>query len=128
MNNIGDTEIIHDSCGTGPEVHVDNRSGVGDVVDDIDNGLPPPGLDISLEIGQLNNIEPSEFAAVGNVGGGHLINNNHIDVAVVNNVSNNEIINNNCGTGPDINDGDQMGMVDVVAALNSDLCDVAILQ
>ncbi len=34
VNNVGDTEIIHDSYGTGPDVHVDNRLGVGDVVGD----------------------------------------------------------------------------------------------
>jgi hypothetical protein len=38
MNNVGDTVIIHNSCGTGPDVHVDNQLGVGDVVGDIDNG------------------------------------------------------------------------------------------
>jgi hypothetical protein len=128
VNNVGDTEIIHNSCGTGPDIHIDNRSGVGDVVGDIDNGSPSPGLDNSFEIGRLNNIEPREFAAVGNIGGGHLINNYHFDVAVVNNVGNNEIINDSCGTGPDIKDGDWMGVVDVVAALNSDSGDVAILQ
>ena len=128
VNNVGDTEIIHDSCGTGPDVHVDNQLGVGDVVGDIDNGSPSPGLDNGFEIGWLNNIEPREFAAIGNVGGGHSINNNHFDVAVVNNVGNNEIIHDSCGTGPDINIGDQMGMVDIIAALNSDPRDVAILQ
>jgi len=46
----------------------------------------------------------------------------------MNNVGNNDIIHDSCGTGPDINVGDQMGVVNVVAALNSDLCDVAILQ
>jgi hypothetical protein len=115
VNNIGDTEIIHDSCGTGPDVHVDNQLGVGDIVGDIDNGSPSPGLDNGFEIGRLNNIEPREFAAVGNAGDGHLINNNHFDVAVVNNVSNNEIIHNSCGTRPDINIGDQIGVVDVIA-------------
>jgi hypothetical protein len=48
-------------------------------------------------------------------------------VAVVNNVGNNEFINNSCGTGPDIKIGDEMGMVDVFAALNSDPSDVPIL-
>ncbi len=57
-----------------------------------------------------------------------MINNNHFDVAVVNNVGNNDVIHDSCGTGPDINVGDQIGMVDVVAALNSDPRDVAILQ
>ncbi len=57
-----------------------------------------------------------------------MINNNHFDVAVVNNDGNNEIINNSCGTGPDIDYDDQMGMVDVVAALNCDPRDVAIWQ
>jgi hypothetical protein len=128
VNNVGDTGLIHDSSGTGPNIHVDNQSGVGDVIGGIENGSPSPGLDNGFEIGRLNNIEPREFAAVGNIGGGHLINNNHFDVAVVNNVGNNEIIHNSCGTGPDINVGDQIGMVDVVAALNSGLCDVAILQ
>jgi hypothetical protein len=128
VNNVGDTEIIHNSCGTGPDVHVDNQSGMGDIVGDIDNGSPSPGLDNGFEIGRLNNIEPREFAAVGNVGGGHWINNNHCDVAVVNNVGNNEIIHDSCGTGPDINIGYQIGMVDVIAVLNSDSRDVAILQ
>jgi hypothetical protein len=128
VNNVGDTEIIHNSCGTGPDIHVDNQSGVGDVVGDIENGSPSPGLDNGFEIGWLDNIELREFAAIGNVGGGHLINNNHFDVAVVKNVGNNEIIHNSCGTGPDINVGDQIGVVDVVAVLNSDLRDVAILQ
>ncbi len=45
MNNIGHAEIIHGSCGTGPDVHIDNRSGVGDVVGDNDNGSPSPGVD-----------------------------------------------------------------------------------
>jgi hypothetical protein len=124
VNNIGDTEIIHDSCGTGPDVHIDNQLGVGDVVGGNDNGSPSPGVDNGFEVGQLNNIEPLEFAAVGNVRGGHSINNNHFDVAVVNNVGSNEFMNDSCATGPDINIGDQMGMVDVVAALNSDPCDV----
>jgi hypothetical protein len=105
VNNDGYTEIIHHSYGTGPDVHVDNRLGMGDVVGNIDNGSPSPSLDNSFEIGWLNNIEPCEFAAVGNVGGGHSINNNHFDVAVVNNVGNNEIIINGCDTGPDINYG-----------------------
>jgi hypothetical protein len=128
VNNIGDTEIIHDSCGTGPDVHIDNQLGVGDVVGDIDNGSPSPGLDNGFESGRLNNIEPCEFTAIGDIGGGHSINNNYFDVAVVNNVGNNEIIHKSCGTGPDINVGNQIGVVDVVAALNSDPRDVAILQ
>ncbi len=65
VNNVGDTEIIHNSCGTGPDVHIDNQSGMGDIVGDIDNGSPSPSLDNSFEIGQLNNIELREFAAVG---------------------------------------------------------------
>jgi hypothetical protein len=116
-NNIGDTEIIHNSCGTGPDVHVDNQSGMGDVVGNIDNGSPSPSLDNGFEIGWLNYIEPCEFAVVGNGVGGHSINNNHFDVAVVNNVGNNDIIHDSCGTGPDINVGDRIGMVDVVAIL-----------
>jgi hypothetical protein len=128
MKNVGDTENIHKSCDTGPEVHVDNQSGMGGVIGDIDNGSPSLSLDNGFEIGQLNNIEQREFAVVGNVGGGHSINNNHFDVAVVNNVGNNDIIHDSCGTGPDINVGDQIGVVDVVAALNGDPCDVAILQ
>jgi hypothetical protein len=103
VNNVGDTKIIHDSCGTGPDVDVDNRSGMRDVIDDVDNGSPSPGGDNSFEVGQLNNIEPRDVAAVGNVGGGHAINNNHCDVAVVNNVGNNEIIHDSCGTGSDTN-------------------------
>jgi hypothetical protein len=82
----------------------------------------------ALKLDSLTNIEPCDVAAVGNVGGGHVINNNHCDVAVMNNVGNDEFINNSCATGPDINVGDQMGVVDVVAALNRDPCDVAILQ
>ncbi len=49
VKNVGDTEIIHDSCGTGPEVHVDNWSGVGEVVGDNDNGSPSPGVDNTLK-------------------------------------------------------------------------------
>ncbi len=49
-------------------------------------------------------------------------------MAAVNNVGNNDIIHDSCGTGPDINIGDRIGMVDVVAALKSDPRDVAILQ
>ncbi len=128
VNNVGDTEIIHNSWGTEPDVHVDSQSGVGDVVGHTNNGSLSPSLDNGFEIGRLDNIEPHEFAAVGNVGGGHTIHNIHFDVAVVNNVGNNEIIHDSCGTGPDINIGDQIGMVDVVAALNSDLRDKAILQ
>jgi hypothetical protein len=46
----------------------------------------------------------------------------------MNNLGNTEFINDSCGTGPDINIGDRMGAMDIVAALNSYLCDVAILQ
>jgi hypothetical protein len=42
LNNIGDTEIIHGSCGTGPDVHTDNLPGVGDI-----------GLDIVLKLDGL---------------------------------------------------------------------------
>jgi hypothetical protein len=90
----------------GPKVHVDNQSGVGDVVGDKDNGSPSPSGHNSFQVGQLNNIELHDIAAVGNAGGGHAINNNHCDVAVMNNVGNNEFINNSCATGPDINVGD----------------------
>ncbi len=128
VNDIGDTEISYGSCGTGPDVHVSNWSGVGDAICDNDNGSPSPSVDNGFEVWRLNNIEPREFAAVGNVGGGHSTNNNHFDVAVVKDVGNNEFINNSCGTGPDINVGDWMGVVDVVAALNSNPRDVAILQ
>jgi hypothetical protein len=128
VNNVGDTEIIHDSCGTGPDVPVDNQSGMGDAVGDNDNGSPSPGVDNGFEVGWRNIIEPRKFATVGNVGGGDAINNNHFDVAVVNNVSNTEFINNSCGTEPNINVGDQMGVVYIVAALNSDPHDVAILK
>ncbi len=128
VNNIGDTEIVHNSCGTGPDIHIDNQSGVRDVVGDTDNGSPSPGGDNGFEVIRLNNIELRDVAAVGNIGSGHAINNNHCDVAVVNNVGNTEFINNSCGTVPDINVGDQMGMVDVFAALNSELSDVAILE
>ncbi len=106
VNNIGVTEIIHDSCGTGPDIHVDNQLGMGNVVGDIDNGSPSPGLDNGFENGRLNNIEPREFAVVRNVGGGHSINNNQFDVAVMNNVGNKDIIQDSDGTGPDINIGD----------------------
>jgi hypothetical protein len=128
MNNVGDTEIFHDSCGTGLDVHVDNQASVADVVGDNDNGSPSPGGDNGFEVRQLNNIELCDVAAVGNAGGGHAININHFDVAVMKNVGNCESVNNSCATGSDINVGDQMGMVDVVAALNSDPRDVAILQ
>ncbi len=100
VNNLGDTEIMNDSCGTGPDIHADNRSGMRDVVGDNDNGSPSPGGDNSFVVGRLDNIEPCDVAAVGNIGGGHAINKNHCDVAVVNNVGNNEFINNGCGTGP----------------------------
>ncbi len=106
VNNVGDTEIIHNSCGTGPVVHVNNRSGMGDVVGDNVNGSLSPGGDNGFEVRQLNNIEPRDVAAVGNVGGSHAINNYHCDVAVVNNVGNNEFVNGSCATGPDINVGD----------------------
>jgi hypothetical protein len=82
VNKVGDTENIHNSCGTGPDGHVDNRSGVGDVIGDNDNGSPSPGGDNSFEVGRLNNIEPHGFAAVGNFGGGLAINNNHFDVVL----------------------------------------------
>jgi hypothetical protein len=38
VNKIGDTEIIQDSYGTGPDVNDDNRLGAADVVGDNDNG------------------------------------------------------------------------------------------
>jgi hypothetical protein len=126
--NVGDTEIIHDGCGTGPDVHVDNWSSVGDLVGDNDNGSPSPGGDSGFEVRWLNNIELRDVATVGSVGGGHAINNNHCDVAAVNSVGNTEFINDSCGTGLDINVGDQMGMVDIIAALNSEPRDVAISQ
>jgi hypothetical protein len=66
--------------------------------------------------------------AVGNTGGGHAINNNHRDVAVVNNVGNTEFINDRCGTGSDIKVGNRMGVVDVVADLNSEPHEAAILH
>jgi hypothetical protein len=128
VNNVGDTEIIHNSCGTGPDVHIDNWLGIGDVVGDNDNGSPSPGVDNIFEVRRLNNIEPREFAAVWNTGVGHAINNNHFHVAIVNNVGNTEFINNSCGTEPDINVGGQMGVADIVAALNSDPGDMPILQ
>jgi hypothetical protein len=106
VNNVGDTEIIHDSCGTVPDVNIYNQSGVVNVVGDIDNGSPSSGLDNGFEIGWPNHVEPHEFAAIGNVGGGHLINNNPFYLAAMNNVRNNEIIHNSCGTGLDINVGD----------------------
>jgi hypothetical protein len=79
---------------------------VGDVVSDKDNGSPSPSGDNGFEVRQLNNIEPCDVAAVGNVGGGHAINNNHCDVAVMNNVGNNEFMNDSCVTGLGINIGD----------------------
>jgi hypothetical protein len=74
VNNVGDIEIICNSCGTGPDVHIDNRLGVGDVISDNDNGSPSPSGDNGFEVGQLNNTEPRDVAAVGNVGSGHAIN------------------------------------------------------
>jgi hypothetical protein len=56
---------------------------MGEVVVDNDNGSLSPGGDNGFDVGWLNNIEPREFAAVGNVGGAHAINNNHFDVAFV---------------------------------------------
>ncbi len=82
VSNIGDTERIHDSCSTGPDVHIDNWLSMGDVVGDNDNGSPSPGGDNDFEVRRLYNIGPREFAAVGNVGSDHAINNNHFDVAV----------------------------------------------
>ena len=73
VNNVGNSEIIHDSCDTGPDVHVDNQLGVGDIVGDNDNGSPSPGGENSFEVGQLNNIELRDVAAVENVSGGHAI-------------------------------------------------------
>jgi hypothetical protein len=128
MNNIGDTEIIQDSCGTGPDINNDNWLGVVDIVGDNDNGSPLPSGDNSFDIRQINNIEPCDIAAVGHTGGDHAMNNNHHDVVVMNNVSNTKFINDSCGTGPDINVGNQTGVVDVVAAINSEPPDVAILQ
>ncbi len=119
VNNVGDTVIVHYSCGTGSDVKVENQSGVVDVVGDNYNGSPSSGGDNGFLVGRLNSIEPRDVAAVGNVGGGHAINNNHRDVAAVNNVGNTEFINDSCGIGPDINVGNRMGIVDVVAALNS---------
>ena len=87
---------------------------MGDVIGDNDNGSPLPSGDNGFEVGQLNNIEPRDVAAVGNAGGSHAINNNHCDVAVVNNNGDNEFINYSCGTGPDMNIGDQMGMVELL--------------
>ncbi len=69
---------------------------MGDIVGDNGNGSPSPGVDNGFEVGRLNNIEPREFAAVGDVGGGHAINNNHFDVAVMNNVGHTEFINDSC--------------------------------
>ncbi len=128
VNNLGDTKIIHDSCGTGPDVNIENWMGVVDIVGDNNNGSLSPGRDDGFEVRRINNIDPRDVAAVGNVGGGHAINKNHSDVAVMNNVVNTEFINNSCGTGPDINVSNQTSMVDVVAALNSEPRDVAILQ
>jgi hypothetical protein len=118
VDNVGNTENIHNSCGTGPDVHVNSQLGKGDFDGDNDNGSPSPCEDNGFDFGWLNNIEFHEFAAVGNVGGGHAINNNHFGVAVVNNVGNTEYIIV----------GDVMGLVDIVAALNRDTHDVAILQ
>ncbi len=101
---------------------------MGDNVGDNDNGSPSPSGDNGFEVGRLNNIEPRGFAAIGNVGVGHAINNNHFAVAAVNNVGKTEFINDSCDTGPGINVGDQTGVVYVVAASNSDPRDVAILQ
>ncbi len=119
VNNIGDIEIIHGSSGTGPDVNVDNWSGVVDVIGDNDNGSLSPGGDDGFEVGHINNIAPRDVAAVRNVGGGHAINNNHHDMAVMNNVGNTEFVNDSCGTGPDINIGNRTGVLDVVAAINS---------
>jgi hypothetical protein len=59
-----------------------------DIVGDNDNGSSSPGADNGFEVRRFNNIEPRDVAAVGNVGGGHAINNNQWDVVVMNNVGN----------------------------------------
>jgi hypothetical protein len=66
------------------------------------------------------NNEPCDVSAVGNVGGDHAINNNNRDVAVVNNVGDTEIIHNSCGTGPDVNVDNWLGVVDVVVIMTMD--------
>jgi hypothetical protein len=50
VNDIGDTEISYGSCGTGPDVHVSNWSGVGDAICDNDNGSPSPSVDNGFEV------------------------------------------------------------------------------
>jgi hypothetical protein len=67
VNDVGDTEIIHNNCGTWPDVHIDNWLGMGDIVGDNDNCSLSPSVDNGFEVGRLNNIEQREFAAVGNV-------------------------------------------------------------
>jgi hypothetical protein len=60
------------------------------------------------------NNEPRDVSAVGNVGGDHAINNNNHNVAVVNNIGDTQIMHNSCGTGPDINVENWLGVVDIV--------------
>jgi hypothetical protein len=60
------------------------------------------------------NNERRDVSAVGNVGGDHAINNKNRDVAVVNNVSDTENIHNSCGTAPDVNIENWLGVVDVI--------------
>ncbi len=114
VNNVGDTKIIHNSCGTGPDVNNENWSGMVDIVGDNDNGSPSPSDDNGFKVRQINYIEPREVSAVGNIGGDHAINNNNHDVAVVTNVGDTEIIHGSCGTGPDINVENWLGVVDAV--------------
>jgi hypothetical protein len=96
VNNAGASEIIYDSHGTGPDVNVENWPGVVDIFGVNDNGSTSPGGDNNFEVRWINNIEPRDVAAVGNIGGGHAINNIRRDVAVVNNIGNTKFINDSC--------------------------------
>ncbi len=63
VNNNGDTGIIQDSCGTGPEINVDNWSGMVDVVGDNDKGSPSPCGDDGFEVGYIYNRKNLQNAA-----------------------------------------------------------------
>jgi hypothetical protein len=67
VNKIGDSKIIHNSCGTGPGVNIKNWLGVVDVVGANDNGSPSPGGDDGFEVGRINSIQLRDVAAVGNL-------------------------------------------------------------
>ncbi len=67
VNNIGDTEIIYNSCGTGPDVNIENWTGVVEVIGDNDNGSPSLSGDNGFEVGRINNIEPRDVVVMQSI-------------------------------------------------------------